>query len=201
MLNAFCGYGREKESCSPLCRISSHIIRIAGCRRYRSSGRSRGWNSASAARRRQWRPASPTCRPAWRRLVYSGKSAHSTCAEVSMKVYDLLKSLQGDAAERRAVREFTVRLPLHDAARLLALAEMYPGRTETQLVGELLSAAIDELEAAFPYVQGSAVVAEDDHGEPISEAAGLPPRFIAHTRKQQRTQEPEIKESGAGAEE
>lgn len=118
-----------------------------------------------------------------------------------MKVYDLLKSLQGGAAERRAVREFTVRLPLHDAARLLALAEMYPGRTETQLIGELLSAAIDELEAAFPYVQGSAVVAEDDHGDPIYEDAGLTPRFIALTRKHLRTLEREIKESGAGAEE
>src|SRR3569623_2875569 len=199
MLNAFCGYGREKESCSPLCRISSHIIRIAGCRRYRSSGRSRGWNSASAARRRQWRPASPTCRPAWRRLVYSWKSAHSTCSEVSMKVYDLLNSLQGDAAERRAVREFTVRLPLHDAARLLALAEMYPGRTETLLVGELLSAAIDELEAAFPYVQGSAVVAEDDHGDPIYEDSGLTPRLIALTRKHLRALEREIIVSVSGA--
>lgn len=118
-----------------------------------------------------------------------------------MKVYDLLKSLQGGAAERRAVREFTVRLPMHDAARLLALAEMYPGRTETQLVGELLSAAIDELEAAFPYVQGSAVVAEDDHGDPIYEDAGLTPRFIALTRKHLRALEREIKESGTGAEE
>lgn len=109
-----------------------------------------------------------------------------------MRVRELLKGLQGTAAAPRAAREFTVRLPLHDAARLLALAEMYPGRTETQLITELLGTAIDELEAAFPYVQGNKVVAEDEQGDPIYEDQGLTPRFIALTRKHLRRLEREL---------
>lgn len=109
-----------------------------------------------------------------------------------MKVRDLLKTLQHTASAPQAAREFTVRLPVQDAARLLALAEMYPGCTETQLITQLLSAAIDELEAAFPYVQGSAVVAEDDQGDPIYEDTGFTPRFLALTRKYLRELEREL---------
>src|SRR3569832_1238320 len=114
-----------------------------------------------------------------------------------MKVRELLTRWQTGADERRALREFQVRLPLRDAARLLALAEMYPGRSEAQLVTELLSVALDELEAAFPYVQGSTVVAEDEQGDPIYEDTGLTPRILALTRKHLRALEQEAAQGAA----
>jgi len=55
--------------------------------------------------------------------------------------------------------------------------------TEAQLITELLSAALDELEASLPYVKGAEVIAEDDQGDPIYADDGLAPRFHALTGK------------------
>jgi hypothetical protein len=76
-----------------------------------------------------------------------------------------------------------VRLPLRDAARIAALAEMYPRRSETELISELLTAALDELEAAMPYIPGTQVVAEDEEGNPVYEDTGPTPRFLELSRK------------------
>jgi hypothetical protein len=51
------------------------------------------------------------------------------------------------------------------------------------LIGELLSAALDELQAAMPYVPGERVISEDEMGDPIFEDAGLTPRFMELTRR------------------
>ncbi len=100
-----------------------------------------------------------------------------------MKIRQLVESWEQSASERRTVSEYCARLPIHDAAKLAALAEMYPGRTERDIITDLLSAALDDLEAAFPYVQGQRVVAEDEQGDPIYEDVGIGPRFRDLTRK------------------
>lgn len=100
-----------------------------------------------------------------------------------MYVKDVLDNWQRSASERRTVKQYCVRLPVHDAAKLAALAQMYPGRSEQDIITDLLSAALDELEASFPYVEGDYVVAEDEQGDPIYEDAGLTPRFRALTEQ------------------
>lgn len=100
-----------------------------------------------------------------------------------MKVKQLIEAWEESASEARTAETYTVHLPLHDAAKLAALREMFPGRTEEHLITDLLSAALDDLEAAFPYVQGQRVIAEDEHGDPIYEDIGSTPRFNELTRK------------------
>jgi hypothetical protein len=100
-----------------------------------------------------------------------------------MKLRDVVESWEQSAGERRSRECYSIRLPVHDAAKVAALAEMYPGRSEQDIITDLLSAALDEVEAAFPYIQGSRVVAEDEHGDPLYEDEGLTPRFQALTRK------------------
>jgi hypothetical protein len=100
-----------------------------------------------------------------------------------MKVKDLLAQWEKSASGRLTPRHYSVRLTMHDAAKLAALVEMYPRRSEEELISELLSAALDEVEAAFPYVQGRRVVAEDDQGDPIYEDIGQTPRFSSLHRK------------------
>jgi hypothetical protein len=100
-----------------------------------------------------------------------------------MKIRDLAKNWETHASGKMAAREFTVKLPLHDAARILALAEMYPARTETQIITELLSSALDELVEAFPYAKGAKIIAEDEYDDPIYEDAGLTPVFFNITKK------------------
>ncbi|MCC5812974.1 MAG: type 1 pili tip component [Ectothiorhodospiraceae bacterium] len=100
-----------------------------------------------------------------------------------MKVKQLIEAWEESASEIRTANEYRVKLPIHDAAKLSALREMFPGRSESDLITDLLSAALDDLEAAFPYVQGQRIVAEDEHGDPIYEDVGDTPRFRELSKK------------------
>jgi hypothetical protein len=103
--------------------------------------------------------------------------------ELHVRFKELLESWQQDAAGTRTATEYAVRLPLDDAARLRALAEIFPGRTHEQLITELLSAALHEVTAAIPYVPGKKVISRDEQGDPVYEDAGLSPRLAQLTRK------------------
>src|SRR5437016_10358738 len=96
--------------------------------------------------------------------------------QVSFK--ELLDSWRERAAAPRTAKVYAVRLPVDDAARLAALAEMFPGRAPEQLITELLGAALREIAAAMPYVAGKRVIATDEQGDPVDEDAGPTPRFM-----------------------
>jgi hypothetical protein len=55
------------------------------------------------------------------------------------------------------------------------------------IITDLISAGLDELESAMPYVQGNRVIGKDEFGDPVHEDAGPSPRFHQLTRA--RTQE------------
>lgn len=113
-----------------------------------------------------------------------------------MKVKDLVQEWENAGDSRLAAREFHARLSLPDAARIAALGEMYPAVTETKIISDLLSAALDELEVAMPYVQGTRVIAEDDRGDPIYEDVGNTARFHALIKKHVAALERELCERG-----
>lgn len=77
---------------------------------------------------------------------------------------------------------YSVKLSLYDAARIEALSEMFPEKTREQIITELLSAALDEVQASFPYVKGKKVIAHDEFGDPVYEDAGLTSIFLKLTR-------------------
>ncbi len=99
-----------------------------------------------------------------------------------MKFKALLERWKKDAAPARTARSYAMRLNLDDAARLHALAELFPGREVEELIADLLHAALDEVAAAMPYEPGPKVIARDDHGDPVYEDVGLTPRFAELTR-------------------
>ncbi|MEQ1662102.1 MAG: type 1 pili tip component [Thiobacillus sp.] len=96
-----------------------------------------------------------------------------------MRIAELIQRWAEEAHSRTAVRSYAAPLPLRDAARLEALRVMYPNRSESQLLADLVRAALDELEVAMPYVPGSRVIAEDDYGDPIYEDLGPTPQFYS----------------------
>ena len=100
-----------------------------------------------------------------------------------MKISTLAKHWENSAKARLTSKEYSLRLPIEDAARIAALSEMYPKRTEEELLSELLSAALDELETSFPYKTGSKVIAEDEQGDPLYEDIGPTPRFLDLSKK------------------
>ena len=77
---------------------------------------------------------------------------------------------------RLTPKQYSFRLPVHVAAKLAALGDIYPGRTRTELVGDLLSTALDAVEQSLPSGEGR-VMFELDDGERISETTGLRRNF------------------------
>jgi hypothetical protein len=110
-----------------------------------------------------------------------------------VKFKPLLDRWKKDAAPARTAKEYAVRLPLDDAARLHALTELFPGRTLEEIITDLLSAGLDEIAAAMPYQAGPKIISRDDHGDPVYEDIGLTPRFVELTRKFKKSLEAKAK--------
>lgn len=100
-----------------------------------------------------------------------------------MSVKHLLDQWEAASGNGRDIEEFRVRLSHKDAARIRALAELFPGQSDGQIIADLLDAALNELLGEIPYVKGDRVVAEDELGDPIYEDAGLTPRLHELTEK------------------
>ena len=100
-----------------------------------------------------------------------------------MKFKSLIDRWHKTATPKKTDREYAIRLPLDDAARLHALAELFPGQSLETLLTDLLHASLEEIEAAIPYERGAKVISRDDQGDPVYEDVGLTPRFVELTRK------------------
>lgn len=87
--------------------------------------------------------------------------------------------LSWEKASERSLEEekYQVRLSKRDASRLEALAGLYPGMKKTEVISQLLVAALDEVERQMPYKPGNKVVALDEMGDPLYEDVGLTPRY------------------------
>ncbi len=100
-----------------------------------------------------------------------------------MRIRALAAYWEKQAKVPLTTEEYSFRLSIEDAAKIAALAEMYPKRSKSEILSELLSAALDELETGFPYVRGSRVISTDEQGDPIYEDVGPPPRFLDLCKK------------------
>ena len=72
-----------------------------------------------------------------------------------MKTDDLLKVWGAFDNKRLCAKQFSIRLPVHVAARVSALCEMYPGKTKTDIIADLLASALDQVEESLPQYQSS----------------------------------------------
>ena len=100
------------------------------------------------------------------------------------------KSLLNDWASvknpTRTSKTYNVHLSVDDAARLHALADLFPGIGHERIITDLLSAAVEQLEAAIPYVPGDNVIREDEFGDPVYEDTGLTPQFLTLVKKRRK---------------
>ncbi|MBQ0834237.1 hypothetical protein [Marinobacter sp.] len=62
-----------------------------------------------------------------------------------MKVTDLPKHWEQQKEPVELTHNYNLRLPLEDAARVAALAELYPGRSESDILNDMVAAALDDL--------------------------------------------------------
>jgi hypothetical protein len=83
-----------------------------------------------------------------------------------MKTRDLHAIWDAPDHSRLTTKQFTVRLPVRVAAQIAALSDMYPKKTKTELIGDLLAAALDELAQELPTTKvGDRPVHVDKDGE------------------------------------
>jgi hypothetical protein len=71
---------------------------------------------------------------------------------------------------RLTTKQLSFRLPVHIAAKIAALCEMYPKKNRTQIVADLLTSALDDLEKALPEALGEPV--EDEWNDEIARQDG-----------------------------
>ena len=67
-----------------------------------------------------------------------------------MKVTDLPKHWQEEKKPEDRTHDYNLRLPLEDAARVAALAEMYPDRSEADILNDMIAAALDDPAESTP---------------------------------------------------
>ena len=66
---------------------------------------------------------------------------------------------------RLTTKQFSFRLPVHIAAKIAALCEMYPQKNRTHIVADLLTSALDDLEKNLPEALGAALSGEEEHDQ------------------------------------
>jgi hypothetical protein len=100
-----------------------------------------------------------------------------------MKIRELTQEWERTAKGRVTRNAYQVKLTVEDAARLAALHDMYPRRCIEDLITDLLSSALEELEASLPYRKGDKVIALDEMGDPLYSDIGPTPRYLELSRK------------------
>jgi hypothetical protein len=86
---------------------------------------------------------------------------------------------------RLTSKQFSFRLPVHIAAKIAALCEIYPQKNRTQIVADLLTTALDELEKNLPECAGERaeksieehIAMETGEYEPLYYMGGVRARF------------------------
>ena len=89
-----------------------------------------------------------------------------------MKASDLHKVWSAPDNSKLTPKQQSFRLPLHVAAKIAALCDMYPQKTKTEIVGDLLASALIEVERGFPPVKGENVGPHPDTQEIMYEDIG-----------------------------
>lgn len=78
---------------------------------------------------------------------------------------------------RLTSKQYSFRLPVHVAAKIAALCDMYPQKTRTEIVGDLLSTAIDDLVSGMPFIEGRALGQDPETGEEYCDDIGPRSQF------------------------
>lgn len=100
-----------------------------------------------------------------------------------MKIKDLVSYWDKHARGRLTRDAYFMALSDQHHQQFEKLAALYPLKAPQDLMRDLISAALDEIETDFPYVHGAKVVAYDEDGFEIYEDEGVTPEFVRLSQK------------------
>ncbi len=113
-----------------------------------------------------------------------------------MKSNELLTIWGAPEPPKLTPKQLSIRLPILVAAKISALCEMYPNKTKTEIIGDLLTTALESLENSFPQIKGRPLDYPPEEGATAAwEDAGVRSDFLRLTEKYLRELE---KEAGIG---
>ena len=101
---------------------------------------------------------------------------------MKLKPADLVKVWDAPDNSRLTSKQISIRLPILVAAKISALCEIFPRKTKTEMIGDLLATSLDQLEEGLPSVLGKPLGIDND-GEAIYDEVGLVGRFQNLTQK------------------
>jgi len=104
-----------------------------------------------------------------------------------MKPGELIAHWNKTTRGELTAHSYAIKLPIEDAAKIQALAKMYPKRTQEQLITDLLAAALYELEESMPYIKGDKVIAHDEQGDAIFADDGPTAQFLSLAKAELQT--------------
>ena len=85
---------------------------------------------------------------------------------------DLHKIWAAPDNTRLTAKQYSFRLPVHVAAQISALCEMFPQKSRTQIVGDLLATALEDFQRSFPEVKGDYVGEDSAQGVRVFKDVG-----------------------------
>jgi len=83
---------------------------------------------------------------------------------------DLVKIWTAPDLSKLTPKQISLRLPIQVAAKISALCDMYPRKTKTEIIGDLLATALDQLEAGLDSTDGNFLGKHPETGEEIHES-------------------------------
>ncbi|KQQ68031.1 hypothetical protein ASF84_02540 [Pseudomonas sp. Leaf127] len=101
---------------------------------------------------------------------------------------DLLNAWETQSRQQQERSEVTLSLYRHDLVKIQALAQAY-GISEAQVTEGLLHVALEQAEAAIPYVQGAEVIRVEE-GDAVYADEGRTPAFVEAEQRILKAQTP-----------
>jgi len=90
-------------------------------------------------------------------------------------------------------KQISIRLPIDVAAKVSALCEIYPARTKTEIIADLVAASVEQLIGALPSEKGDLLESESVPGQiRVYEDVGPKGRFLKATAGYLRSLEAEV---------
>lgn len=108
-----------------------------------------------------------------------------------MKTKDLITLWDAPDPPRLAPKQTSIRLPMLVAAKISALCDLYPKKTKTEIIGDLLTTALEQLERELPSRTGYPCEQDPETGETLYEDIGPCGKFHRMTEKNLRELEKE----------
>lgn len=90
-----------------------------------------------------------------------------------MEPRDLVKVWDAPDNSKLTAKQWSIRLPVHVAAKITALCDIYPRKSKTEIISDLLATALNQVESALPCEEKVHGI-HPDTGEEITSIVGGP---------------------------